>query len=160
MTTADQGSELTQQKAELRLETWAIRVDKILDWQGRTRQWLAARLDMDVAQFHRLMHGQKGATLYPKHKKAIAEWLSVHPGVIFDEEIAGVLLRLTEIGKLLSRMETALDRELSDVSVNDYRDRMRSFVATYKWEVDEEKQQLAGAEARRLDAVAASVEVS
>ncbi len=153
MTTSEQGR-------ELRLETWAIRVDKILDWQGRTRLWLAARLGMDVGQFHRLMHGQKGATLYPKHKKAIAEWLDVHPGVIFDEEIAGVLLRLVEISKMLGRMEGALDKELSDVSVRGYREKMRSFVATYKWEVDEEKQQLSDAEARRLEAVAASVEAS
>ena len=153
MTTQEQGS-------EPRLETWAIRVDSILDWQGRPRLWLAARLDMDVAQFHRLMHGQKGAILHPKHKKAIAEWLEVPPGVLFDEELAGVLLRLTEIGKLLSRMETALDRELSDASINNYRDRMRNFIARYQWEVDEESKQLGVAEARRLEAVAASVEAS
>lgn len=145
------------QVKELRLEPWAVRVDHILEWQGRDRKWLAGKIDIDPGQFHRLMHGQGGLILHAKHKDAIAAFLGVPPGVIFEEGMAGVLLRMGEIQDLLLRMETALDHEYSDGTVREYREHMREFLATYKMEVQEQKQELTDAEARRLQAVAEEV---
>lgn len=148
------------QTAELRLEPWAVRVDHILDWQGRTRIWLATKLGIDHAQFHRLMHGQGGLILHPKHKHTIAEILGVPPGVIFEEGIAGVLLRLGGIQQLMMRVEMALDHEYSDGTVKNHRVRLRALLAAYRLEIEEEKVELSEVETRRLQAIAKELETA
>ena len=148
------------QTAKMKLEPWAVRVDHILDWQGRTRIWLASKLGIDHAQFHRLMHGQGGLILHPKHKHAIAENLGVPPGVIFEEGIAGVLLRLGGIQQLMIRVETALDHEYSDGTVKNHRERLRAGLAAYRLEIEESKVELAEVETRRLLAVADELETA
>lgn len=142
---------------ELRLEPWAIRVEAILDWQGRTRAWLAGKLEIDAGHFHRILHGQRGFKLYPHHKKAIAQFLEVPPGVIFDEGMAGVLLRLSEVHQMLVRMEAAMDQDVSDSTVKTHREKIRQFLAAYKMEVEEQKRELGSEETKRLASVAEEV---
>jgi len=72
-------------KIQMTQPTWAINVERLLDTQGRRKDWLAGRLGMHPSQLRHMLRGDTRYHLRPDLRRRIAEVLEVPEGMIFGE---------------------------------------------------------------------------